>query len=86
MISDLKDLIDGLMAIMPSAQSEERRILREQIDSVSDFASLQLLQEACADDYMDCSGTASIRIGSAVVHGNREEIYGMHWTWYMRLL
>ena len=78
MISDLKDLIDGLMAIMPSAQSEERRILREQIDSISDIASLRLLQDACADDYVDCSGTASICIGSAVDLGNCEELHGMH--------
>lgn len=64
MLADLKDLIDGLRDITKSFSDLERQqvMLKDEISSLSDIGSLQLLQEALAENYDGLSDVASQRI------------------------
>jgi Prion-inhibition and propagation len=60
MVSDLKELIDGLMDITPSIQPRAREMVQADINSLSNVASVRLVQEACADSHGDWFDTASL--------------------------
>jgi len=62
MISDLKELIDGLMDITPSIQPPAREMVQADINSLSNLESVRLVQEACADSHGDWSDAASLRM------------------------
>ncbi|MCJ1381186.1 hypothetical protein MMC17_004295 [Xylographa soralifera] len=60
MITDLKDLIDGLENIVPEDNMKRQQLITKDIISLfPDVASLRLIQEACTDTHLGWSGIAS---------------------------
>ena len=64
LVQDLKDLIDGLEDITRSFQLLERQkeLILNEVDTITDVRSLELLQEACSKDADHISGAASTRL------------------------
>ena len=74
LVQDLKDLIDELEAITRSLGMAERQraIISYEIESISDSASLAILQDACCGTADDISDAASLRLTSIESRHSRE--------------
>ena len=59
LICSLRDLVNGLNEVMPVNASLQDRFVLEDIASIDDLRSLQLVETACKDDYPDWSEKAS---------------------------
>ncbi|MCJ1393892.1 hypothetical protein MMC18_006768 [Xylographa bjoerkii] len=63
MITDLKDLIDGLENIVPEDKTKRQQLITKDIISLfPDVGSLRLIQEACAGTHVGWSDIASLMI------------------------
>jgi hypothetical protein len=62
LVAEIKGFNDSLAAIFPDIQSRAADRLRDDIETSEDIRSLQLLQEASAQDHVEISDTASVRL------------------------
>jgi hypothetical protein len=59
LITDLKDIIDGLNQVLPVKREIQDQILKDDIVSILDLSKLRLVQSACEGSYTALSGVAS---------------------------
>ena len=62
LVAEIRGFNDSLSAIFPDIQSRAVDRLRDDIETSEDIRSLQLLQEASAQDHVEISDTASVRL------------------------
>lgn len=62
MLSEIKGFNDMLESLFPDAKSKTLTLIRNDIDQSEEVHTLQLLQEATADEHEDISETASVRL------------------------
>jgi hypothetical protein len=62
MVSEIKGFNDNLESLFPDVKSKTAILIRNDIDQSEEVQTLQLLQEATADEHEDISETASVRL------------------------
>ncbi|KAG8810143.1 hypothetical protein FRC17_003072, partial [Serendipita sp. 399] len=62
LIAEIKGFNDSLVHLFPDVMSKTNNTLREDIDNSDEIRSLQLLQQASAEDHEEISETASERL------------------------
>ncbi|KAL1914536.1 uncharacterized protein VTP21DRAFT_8161 [Calcarisporiella thermophila] len=80
LIAEIRGFNDSLVSLFPDLKSRTAIRLREDIEASEEIRSLQLLQQASADDYEDLSDAASVRLinlgatAYALDHEKTEEV------------
>ena len=68
LVKDIRELIDGLMITVPvPPELQEQKVQDDIASMVDDIRSLHLFEEACKDDYPECSTAASAAIDASDV-------------------
>jgi len=64
LVGEIKGFNDSLVSLFPDVTHKANRAIHEEIDTSDEIRSLQLLQEAAADNHEDISDSASLRLNN----------------------
>jgi hypothetical protein len=82
LITNLKDLLDGLHQITTSARTSilKGHLIRQETESISDLRTLKIIEESCSDaDWKSCASAASSYLNSIPSINFRKREYIHEW-------
>lgn len=82
LITNLKDLVDGLHQITISTRTSiaKGNLVRQEIESIPDLRTLKIIEESCSDvDWRSCASAASLYLNSISCTISAKREYVQEW-------